>query len=89
MPTSFGPPGMSSAIETYQFTATSHGRTRDTVPSVMVSYDVSPIHAHVVEATTPLADFLISMCAIIGGAVSSLASSTACSSRPPPRSSAQ
>jgi hypothetical protein len=68
MPTSFGSP--SESITTYQFTATSHGRTRETIPSVVISYDVSPIHAHVTETQTPMTDFLISLCAIIGGAVS-------------------
>jgi len=68
MPTSFGP--ADESIETYQFTATSHGRTRDTVPSMLVSYDVSPIHAHITTKETPMTDFLVSLCAIIGGAVS-------------------
>jgi len=68
MPTSFG--SGSESVETYQFTATSHGRTRDTLPSMLVSYDVSPIHAHIMTKTTPMADFLVSLCAIIGGAVS-------------------
>jgi hypothetical protein len=68
MPTSFGPED--SSIETYQFTSTSHGRTRDTLPSMLVSYDVSPIHAHITTKETPITDFLVSLCAIIGGAVS-------------------
>ena len=70
MPTSFGPPGEVNYVETYQFTSTSHGRTRDTLPSVLISYDVSPIHAHIVENQTPTADFLVALCAIVGGAVS-------------------
>jgi len=69
MPTSFGRPGH-KAIETYQFTATSHGRTRDTLPSLLISYDVSPIHAHIAKKATATSDFLISLCAIVGGAVS-------------------
>lgn len=70
MPTSFGPPGDTNPIETYQFTATSHGRTRDTLPSLLISYDVSPIHAHIVQTSEAFSDFLVSLCAIVGGAVS-------------------
>ena len=32
-------------LDTFQFTATSHARTRDTLPSLIISYDVSPIQA--------------------------------------------
>jgi len=70
MPTSYGPADGSRRIETYQFTATSQGRTRDTLPHLMISYDVSPIHAHIVEKTTATSEFVVSLCAIIGGAVS-------------------
>ena len=69
MPTSFAQ-GTNKPIETYQFTATSHGRTRDTLPSVLISYDVSPIHARIKEKSRALSEFLISLCAIVGGAVS-------------------
>ena len=31
---------------------------------------VSPIHAHIVERSRALSDFLVSLCAIVGGAVS-------------------
>ena len=70
MPTSYGPADGSRRIETYQFTATSQGRTRDILPHLMITYDVSPIHAHIVEKTTATTEFLVSLCAIIGGAVS-------------------
>ena len=70
MPTSFGRKGDPSPTETYQFTATSHGRTRDTLPSLLISYDVSPVHAHIVEAGAAFSDFIVSLCAIVGGAVS-------------------
>jgi len=70
MPTSFGTLNDRNSIETYQFTATSHGRTRDTLPSLLISYDVSPIHAHIVETSEAFSDFLVSLCAIVGGAVS-------------------
>jgi hypothetical protein len=76
MPTSYGhgtgtgPYVGSYRIETYQFTATSQGRTRDTLPHLMITYDVSPIHAHIVEKTSATTEFLVSLCAIIGGAVS-------------------
>ena len=70
MPTSYGRPGEKKPIETYQFTATSHGRTRDTLPSLLISYDVSPIHAHIAERERALSDFILSLCAIVGGAVS-------------------
>jgi len=70
MPTSYGPADGSRPIETFQFTATSQGRTRDTLPHLMITYDVSPIHAHIVEKTTALSEFAVSLCAIIGGAVS-------------------
>jgi len=69
MPTSFETPG-APPIETYQFTATSHFRTRDTLPSLLVSYDVSPIHAHIVDKAEAFSDFVVSLCAIVGGAVS-------------------
>jgi len=70
MPTSYGPADGSRRIETYQFTATSQGRTRDILPHLMITYDVSPIHAHIVEKTTATTEFLVSLCAITGGAVS-------------------
>jgi len=69
MPTSYNLPG-ARLIETYQFTATSHGRTRDTLPSLLISYDVSPIHAAISERPRALADFVVSLCAIVGGAIS-------------------
>lgn len=67
--TSFGRDGKKS-IDTYQFTATSHGRTRDTLPSLLISYDVSPIHAHIVGRRRAFSEFVVSLCAIVGGAVS-------------------
>ena len=76
MPTSYGhgtgtgPYVGSYRVETYRFTATSQGRTRDTLPHLMITYDVSPIHAHIVEKTSATTEFLVSLCAIIGGAVS-------------------
>ena len=70
MPTSFGKQNDRAPTTTYQFTATSHGRTRDTLPSLLISYDVSPIHAHIVETSEAFIDFLVSLCAIVGGAVS-------------------
>ena len=73
MPTSYARGrggGGGERIETYQFTATSHGRTRDTLPSLVVSYDVSPIHAEIIEEAEPLSSFLVSLCAIVGGAFS-------------------
>jgi len=57
-------------LETFQFTATSHARTRDTLPSLIISYDVSPIQAHIKEQYKPWSDLLVSLCAIIGGAFS-------------------
>ena len=62
--------GWKSELETFQFTSTSHGRTRDTLPSLIISYDVSPIQAHIHENRKPLTDFVVSLCAIIGGAFS-------------------
>jgi len=55
-------------IETYQFTATSHSRTKDTLPSVLISYDVSPIQVHIQNTRRPISELLLSLCAIIGGA---------------------
>ncbi|KAL1523163.1 hypothetical protein AB1Y20_018118 [Prymnesium parvum] len=57
-------------LETFQFTATSHARTRDTLPSLIISYDVSPIQAHIKEHHKPWSDFIVSLCAIVGGAFS-------------------
>ena len=72
MPTSFSVrgAGWTNELDTFQFTATSHGRTRDTLPSLIISYDVSPIQAHIAENRKPLSDFVVSLCAIIGGAFS-------------------
>ena len=74
MPTAYGSrrgrEGSTGGIETYQFTASSHGRTRDTLPSVLISYDVSPVKAHVIQTSEAFSDFLVSLCAIVGGAVS-------------------
>ncbi len=68
MPTSVG--GGPHPIETFQFTATSHGRTRETLPSLIISYDVSPIRAHIEAKAAATSDFIVSLCAIIGGAFS-------------------
>jgi len=57
-------------VETYQFTSTSHGRTRDTLPSLIISYDISPIQAQIKEEYKPWSSFLISLCAIVGGTFS-------------------
>jgi len=72
MPTSFAVRGAGwmDELDTFQFTTTSHGRTRDTLPSLIISYDVSPIQAHISENRKPLTDFLVSLCAIVGGAFS-------------------
>jgi len=70
MPTSFTRAASTVPIETYQFTVTSHARTRETLPSLLISYDVSPIHAHIREASESFTEFIVSLCAIIGGAVS-------------------
>ena len=60
--------GLSQFVQTYQFTATSHGRTRETMPSLVISFDVSPIHAQIVDEGQTLADFVVNLCAIVGGA---------------------
>ncbi len=70
VPTKYQRADASSVIEAYQFTATSHGRTRDTLPSVLISYDVSPIQVEIEAREEPLSAFLVSLCAIVGGAVS-------------------
>jgi len=57
-------------LETFQFTATSHARTRDTLPSLIISYDVSPIQANIKEEHKPWSEFIVSLCAIVGGAFS-------------------
>ena len=69
VPTSFTQGG-SVPVETYQFTSTSHSRTKDTLPSVLFSYDVSPIHAKLRDESKPMSEFVISLCAIVGGAFS-------------------
>ena len=69
MPTSFRAGGaFSSPIETYQFTSTSHSRTKDALPSLIVSYEVSPIQVRITAPHQPLSEFLINLCAIVGGA---------------------
>lgn len=69
MPTSFRAGGpFSSPIETYQFTSTSHSRTKDALPSLIVSYEVSPIQVRITATHQPLSEFLINLCAIVGGA---------------------
>lgn len=55
-------------LETYQFTATSHARTKDTLPSLIISYDVSPIEVRIEGKAQATSDFIVQLCAIIGGA---------------------
>jgi hypothetical protein len=69
MPTSLrAGSSISSPIETYQFTSTSHSRTKDALPSLIVSYEVSPIQVRITATHQPLSEFLINLCAIVGGA---------------------
>jgi len=68
VPTSFARAGGRGAVETYQFTATSHSRTKDTLPSVLISYDVSPIQVQIEPKAEPASEFIVSLCAIVGGA---------------------
>ena len=68
MPTSYATPRHPIPIETFQFTSTSHSRTKETLPSLIISYDVSPIMVRIKEAAPPLSDFIVSLCAIVGGA---------------------
>jgi len=68
VPTSFARGDMRAVVETYQFTATSHARTKDTLPSVLISYDVSPIQVQIEQKAEPTIEFIVSLCAIIGGA---------------------
>ena len=70
MTTAFPIYGQAEPVNTFQFTATSHARARDTLPSLIVSYDVSPIQATILDARKPWSDFVVSLCAIIGGAFS-------------------
>ena len=69
VPTSFAKGG-APPVETYQFTSTSHSRTKDTLPSVLFSYDVSPIQVQIELKQEPFSEFLVSLCAIVGGAFS-------------------
>ena len=68
MPTSFRAGWSGGPVETYQFTSTSHARTKDALPSLIVSYDVSPIQVRITATHQPLSELLINLCAIIGGA---------------------
>ena len=68
MPTSYATHRHPIPIETFQFTSTSHSRTKETLPSLIISYDVSPIMVRIKEAAPPLSDFIVSLCAIVGGA---------------------
>jgi len=70
VPTSFSKPGQEVPIETYQFTVTSHSRTKDTLPSVLISYDVAPIQVQIELRKEPLVNLVVSLCAIVGGAYS-------------------
>ena len=42
--------------------------TQDVLPHLAISYDVSPIMVRIKEAAPPLSDFIVSLCAIVGGA---------------------
>uniref|UniRef100_A0A7S0LNT7 Thioredoxin domain-containing protein n=1 Tax=Coccolithus braarudii TaxID=221442 RepID=A0A7S0LNT7_9EUKA len=68
VPTSFSHAEASFPLETYQFTATSHARTKDTLPSLLISYDVSPIQVQIEQRVEPASDLIVSLCAIVGGA---------------------
>jgi len=68
MPTSFRAAWFGAPIETYQFTSTSHSRTKEALPSLIVSYDVSPIQVRITATHQPLSELLINLCAIVGGA---------------------
>ena len=69
IPTRYQPAGSVAHVETYQFTATSHARTKDTLPSLLISYDVSPIQVNIAERRQPTSELVLSFCAIIGGVV--------------------
>ena len=69
VPTRYQPAGSVAHVETYQFTATSHARTKDTLPSLLISYDVSPIQVNIAERRQPTSELVLSFCAIIGGVV--------------------
>eukprot|EP00798_Chlamydomonas_sp_ICE-L_P014246 gene14246-20219_t len=56
-----------SQYDAYEYTAHSHTFVSDDVPSVKVSYDLSPIQIVVTEVTKPWYHFLTTTCAIIGG----------------------
>ena len=69
VPTRYQPAGSVAHVETYQFTATSHARTKDTLPSLLISYDVSPIQVNIAQRRQPTSELVLSFCAIIGGVV--------------------
>ena len=54
-------------VETYQFTSTSHSRTKDALPSLIISYDVSPIQVRIHAKHQPFSEFVVNLCAVIGG----------------------
>ena len=67
MPTSFSSSG-ETELETYQFTSTSHSRTKDALPSLIISYHVSPIQVRIRAESQPVSEFVVNLCAVIGGA---------------------
>ena len=68
MPTTFTSSWFTTPVETYQFTSTSHSRTKDALPSLIISYDVSPIQVRITAAHQPVSGFIVNLCAVIGGA---------------------
>eukprot|EP00197_Chlamydomonas_leiostraca_P009725 CAMPEP_0202865692 /NCGR_PEP_ID=MMETSP1391-20130828/6300_1 /ASSEMBLY_ACC=CAM_ASM_000867 /TAXON_ID=1034604 /ORGANISM="Chlamydomonas leiostraca, Strain SAG 11-49" /LENGTH=473 /DNA_ID=CAMNT_0049545559 /DNA_START=97 /DNA_END=1518 /DNA_ORIENTATION=- len=56
-----------SAYDAYEYTAHSHSFLSDQVPSVRVTFDLSPIQILVREISKPWYHFLTTTCAIIGG----------------------
>lgn len=70
VPTSFTAKGAGSPTLTYQFTSTSHKRTKDTLPSMLISYDVAPIQVQITHKGDSFVTLITNLCAIIGGAFS-------------------
>ena len=59
--------GKGNSYDAYEYTAHSHTFLSDDIPSVKVSFDLSPMQILVKETGKPLYHFLTTTCAIIGG----------------------
>mmetsp|Transcript_19130 Transcript_19130/g.32871 ORF Transcript_19130/g.32871 Transcript_19130/m.32871 type:complete len:478 (+) Transcript_19130:28-1461(+) len=59
--------GKGTSFDAYEYTAHSHTYQSDSVPSMKITFDMSPIQILVKEISKPWYHFLTTTCAIVGG----------------------